>query len=111
MNIVRRAKAEWIIKIAEWDADLRKRMNVINHHEFQKDLEKAELGRVKKLLGFVTRGVFPEWRHRGTEWVYRNRERVNTYHRNYYEKKRKEYHHEYYKKYYLAHKEELMERN
>jgi hypothetical protein len=85
-----------------FDRDLKKRMDKIHYNELQFDFEKAEKRTIRRERGFVEHQAFPFWRSQHLEWIYRNKDRVNEYHRNYYIK-----HINYWKNYYLLNKEHI----
>lgn len=110
----------WQEGIAEFDENLRKRMDIIRHNEIPcEDLLVAELNWVKKVLGYVHHGSFPWWKSRQMAWQDRNSERINSYHRRYYSTpehkrnhhayyiKNKERRKDYYKNYRKTHKKQI----
>lgn len=79
---------KWEIEIARFDADLKRRMKIIEHFEVTIDLESYNFtkSRIRRLLGFPNRFRMPWWRDHDKEWRERNRERVNEYSRMLYKK-------------------------
>lgn len=102
MKIKRSAKCEWKASIELFDNDLRKRMNHIRFNELQYDSAKAEERQIRSKEGRIEKKSFPYWRDQHLEWLYRNQERMNEYHRIYYLR-----HKTYWKNYYLLNKDHI----